>query len=103
RLNRNSAVHKAVALAIGSAVMGLSGPAWGQATTGTIEGTVPVAAGEAIRITGSSGFDRTINVDPSGRYSTTVPVGTYTVSLLQNGKVEQSKTGVSPVAAGAVT
>ncbi|MFI4908888.1 MAG: TonB-dependent receptor plug domain-containing protein, partial [Steroidobacterales bacterium] len=103
RLHRNSAVQRAVALAIGSAVIGFSGPAWGQAVTGTIEGTVPAASGESIRITGGSGFNRIINVDPSGRYSTTVPVGTYTVSLLQNGKVVQSKTDVSPVAAGAVT
>ncbi|HZT01956.1 MAG TPA: TonB-dependent receptor [Steroidobacteraceae bacterium] len=110
RLNRKSVLHrksvlqrKAVAVAVSSALMGLSGTAWGQAVTGTIQGTVPAAADEAIRITGGSGFDRTISVDPSGRYSTTVPVGTYTVSLLQNGKVVQSKTGVSPVAAGAVT
>ncbi|HEV2446357.1 MAG TPA: hypothetical protein VGS58_10560, partial [Candidatus Sulfopaludibacter sp.] len=104
RLRRNSALQRsAVALAVSSALMGVSGTAWGQAVSGTIEGTVPAAAGETIRITGGSGFDRTINVDPSGKYSTTVPVGTYTVSLLQNGKVVQSKTDVSPVAAGAVT
>ena len=103
RLHRNSAVQKAVALAIGSAVMGLPGAAWGQAVTGTIEGTVPVASHEAIRITSASGFNRTVGVGPSGTYSVTVPVGTYTVSLLQNGEVVQSKTGVSPVAAGAVS
>ena len=38
----------------------------------------------------------------SGRYSITLPVGTYSVSLLQNGKVVQTKTDVTPVAAGAV-
>ncbi|HEV2268583.1 MAG TPA: TonB-dependent receptor [Steroidobacteraceae bacterium] len=104
RLHRNSALQRsAVAIAVSSALIGFSGTAWGQAVTGTIEGTVPAASGETIRITGGSGFDRTIGVDPSGRYSTTVPVGTYTVSLLQNGKVVQSKTDVSPVAAGAVT
>jgi hypothetical protein len=104
QLHRRSLLQrKAVALAVSSALWGLSGSAWGQAVTGTIEGTVPVAAGETIRITSGSGFDRTVNVDASGRYSTTVPVGTYTVSLLQNGKVVQSKTDVSPVAAGAVT
>ncbi|HEY1889762.1 MAG TPA: TonB-dependent receptor [Steroidobacteraceae bacterium] len=103
RLHRNSAVQKAVALAIGSAVMGLPGAAWGQAVTGTIEGTVPVASHEAIRITNTAGFNRTVGVGPSGAYSVTVPVGTYTVSLLQNGEVVQSKTDVSPVAAGAVS
>ena len=104
RSHRNSALQRsAVALAVSSALFGFSGTAWGQAVSGTIEGTVPVAAGETIRITSGSGFDRTVNVDASGRYSTTVPVGTYTVSLMQNGKVVQSKEGVSPVAAGAVT
>ena len=95
--------RKAVALAVSSALMGLSGTAWGQATTGTIEGTVPVASGEAIRITDGAGFDRTVKVGASGQYSVIVPVGTYTVALLQDGKVVQSKTGVSPVAAASVT
>src|SRR6185312_4169335 len=110
RLHRKSALHrksvlqrKAVALAVSSALMGLSGTAWGQATTGTIEGTVPVASGEAIRITDGAGFDRTIKVGASGQYSVIVPVGTYTVALLQDGKVVQSKAGVSPVAAASVT
>ncbi|MEP6907920.1 MAG: TonB-dependent receptor [Pseudoxanthomonas sp.] len=38
----------------------------------------------------------------TGKFSVTLPVGTYTVSLLQDGKVMQSRSGVSPVAAGAV-
>src|SRR6185312_10156077 len=58
---------------------------------------------ETIQITGGAGFNRTITVGPSGRYSITLPVGTYNVSLLQDGKVVQSQTGVAPVAAGAVT
>jgi len=103
RFHRNSAVQKAVALAISSAVMGFPGVAWGQATTGTIEGTVPVASNETIRITGGSGFDHTIKVGPTGRYSISLPVGIYTVSLLQDGKVVQTKRNVSPVAAGVVT
>jgi outer membrane receptor for ferrienterochelin and colicin len=95
--------RKALALAIGSIAVGFAGAAWGQATTGTIEGTVPVAPGEMIQITGGAGYNRTISVGPSGRYAVTVPVGTYTVSLLQNGKVVQTKTDVSPVAAGGAT
>ena len=103
RLHRNSALQrKAVAVAVGSAIMGISGSAWGQATTGTIEGTVPVASHEAIQITNGAGFNRTIEVGPSGRYSVTLPVGTYSVSLLQNGQVVQTKKNVTPVAAGAV-
>src|SRR5579875_3492598 len=71
--------RKALALAIGSSVaLGFSGVAWSQATT------------------------RTISVGPSGQYSITLPVGTYTVSLLQDGKVVQSKNNITPAAAGAV-
>ena len=103
RLHRNSALQRsAVAIAVSSALIGFSGAAWGQATTGTIEGTVPVAAGESIRVTNGAGFDRTIPVESSGRYAITLPVGTYSVSLLQNGKVVQTKRDVTPVAAGAV-
>src|SRR6185312_3277189 len=94
--------RKALAIAIGSAALGITAVAWGQAVNGTIYGTVPVAQGETIQIVGGAGFNRTITVGPSGKYSITLPVGTYTVSLLQDGKVVQSRSGVSPVAAGAV-
>jgi len=94
--------RKALAIAIGSAALGITGAAWGQAVSGTIYGTVPAVQGESIQITGGAGFNRTITVGPSGKYSITLPVGTYTVSLLQDGKVVQSRTGVTPAAAGAV-
>jgi len=104
RVSRNRLFQrKALALAIaGSIALGFAGGAFAQATTGTIYGTVPTAANETIQITGGAGFNRTISVGPSGRYSITLPVGTYTVSLLQDGKVVQTRTDVSPVAAGAV-
>jgi hypothetical protein len=94
--------RKALPLAIGSVVLGFTGAAWAQATNGTIYGTVPAAPGETVQITSGAGFNRTLPVDASGRYSITLPVGSYTVSLLQDGKVVQSRTGVSPAAAGAV-
>ncbi|HZX71512.1 MAG TPA: TonB-dependent receptor [Rhodanobacter sp.] len=94
--------RKALVLAIGSIISGFAGTAWSQATRGTIQGTVPIQANETIQITGGAGFHRTVSVDPSGKYSITLPVGTYTVSLLQNGKVVQSRGDVSPVAGGAV-
>jgi len=94
--------RKALAVAIGAATMAFAGAAWGQATTGTIYGTVPPAPDETIQITGGAGFNRTITVDASGKFSITLPVGTYTVSLLRDGKVVDSRDGVSPVAAGAV-
>jgi hypothetical protein len=104
RASRRNAVfqRKALALAISSVTMGFAGTAWSQATNGTIYGTVPVAANETIQITGGSGFNRTIPVGSNGKYSITLPVGRYTVSLLQDGKVVQSRNEVSPVAAGAV-
>ncbi|MDO1527982.1 TonB-dependent receptor [Fulvimonas sp. R45] len=94
--------RKALPLAIGSIALGFAGTVWAQATNGTIYGTVPVAAGETVQITNSAGFNRSLAVGASGRYSITLPVGTYTVSLLQDGKVVQSRSGVSPAAAGAV-
>ena len=94
--------RKALAVAVSSVLIGFAGAAWGQATTGTIYGTVPAAPGETIQITGGAGFNRTITVDSSGKFSITLPVGTYTVSLLRDGKVVDSRDGVSPVAAGAV-
>ncbi len=93
---------KALPLAISSIVLGFTGNAWGQATSGTIYGTAPAVAGESVQITGGSGFNRTIDVGASGKYSVTLPVGTYTVSLLQNGQVVDTRSGVSPVAAGSV-
>jgi hypothetical protein len=94
--------RKALALAIGSACFGFTAAVWAQSITGTIYGTVPPAPGETIQITGGAGFNRTIAVDASGKYSITLPVGTYTVSLLRDGKVVDSRDGISPVAAGAV-
>ena len=94
--------RKALPLAIGLLACGAAGTAWAQATNGTIYGSAPVAPGETIQITGAGGFNRSIPVSASGRYSIALPVGTYTVSLLQDGKVVQSRTDVSPVAAGAV-
>ncbi|WP_158880301.1 TonB-dependent receptor [Rhodanobacter sp. L36] len=104
RASRNKNYQrKALALAIGSVTMGFAGAAWSQATTGTIYGTVPAAANEAIQVTGGSGFNRTVPVGSTGKFSITLPVGTYTVSLLRDGQVVQSRSDVSPVAAGAVS
>jgi hypothetical protein len=103
---RNSPSHgtrlrrTALALAI-AASAGMTGQVLAQATTATIFGTAPVAAGETVQVVGGSGFNRTAPVDSAGRYSITVPVGTYTVNLLQDGKVVQSQANVTPNVAGA--
>lgn len=76
-------------------------PVQAQATTGTIFGQAPVASGETIHITGGAGYNRTVPVDSNGRYSVTLPVGTYTVTLMQNGQAVQTRDNVTPkVAAG---
>ena len=90
----------AVAISVG---FGITGQAFAQSTTGTIFGQAPVAAGESIQVSGGSGVNRTVPVDSAGRYTVTLPVGSYTVSLIQNGKVVQTRENVSPAAAGAVT
>ncbi len=95
--------HRVLVLAIGSSIaLGLAGTAWGQATSGTIYGSAPMEAGDTIQITSGAGYSRTFDVESTGKYSVTLPVGTYTVSLVRDGKVIESRTGVSPAAAGAV-
>ncbi len=88
--------RKALALALGSIVMGFTGAAWAQAITSTIHGTVPVAPNEIIQITGGAGFSRTVTVGPSGKYSVILPVGSYDVALLQDGKVVRSRRASAP-------
>lgn len=89
-----------VSLALG---LGLTGPVMAQSTTGAIAGQAPVAAGETVNVTGGSGFNRTVGVDNNGRYSVTLPVGTYNVTLLQDGKTIQSKNNVVATASGTAT
>ncbi|WP_343124509.1 TonB-dependent receptor [Rhodanobacter sp. C06] len=80
---------------------GMTGQVLAQATTSTIFGTAPAAAGETVQIVGGAGFNRTVPVDSTGRYSVTVPVGTYTVNLLQNGNIVQSQANITPKVSGA--
>lgn len=89
----------ALALAIATG-FGLSGQVLAQATTGTIFGTA--TAGAEVQVTGGAGFSRTVPVGASGHYSLTVPVGTYTVNLLQGGQVVQTHEHVSPQAGSAL-
>src|SRR6185312_15534644 len=101
RTSRNRLFQrKALALAIGGSIaMAFAGGAFAQAVNGTIHGMVPVAPNETIQIIGGAGFNRTISVGPSGQYSVILPVGTYTVRLLQNGQVVQTRNGVTATAA----
>lgn len=95
---------KTLTIAIGGCLcLACGGNALAQSVTGTIRGTVPVAPNETVRITSTAGFDRTIAIGSSGEYSMILPVGTYTVTLLRDGKPVQSRTDVSPAASGTAT
>lgn len=96
--------RKALVLAIsGCFCLACAEGALAQSVTGTIRGTVPAAPNESVRITSTTGFDRTVAVGTSGQYSMILPVGTYTVTLLRDGKPVQSRTNVSPAASGTAT
>lgn len=87
--------HTALALAIAMGV-GLTRQAFAQSTTATISGQAPATAGESIQVTGGSGFNRTVKVSESGKYSVTLPVGTYDVTLLKDGAAVQTQKGITP-------
>jgi outer membrane receptor for ferrienterochelin and colicin len=77
-------------LALGAA------PVFAQSTTGSIFGQVPANTGETVLIKSSTGIARTVNVDSRGRYSATeLPLGNYTVSLLHDGNVVESRNDIS--------
>jgi len=69
--------------------------AYGQSTTSSIYGHVPVQAGESVVVTNRAGLSRTVSVDSQGRYNASqLPVGTYSVSLMRDGKVVQHRDNV---------
>ncbi|MBB5359766.1 hypothetical protein HDE76_003006 [Rhodanobacter sp. ANJX3] len=87
---RNRVTVSRTALAVAIAVgFGVSGQVFAQATTGSVFGTAPVAAGETVRVVSAqTGLTREVAVGSDGRFGANqLPVGKYTVSLLQNGKV----------------
>lgn len=103
---RNSAPVRRTALAMAIAVgMGLSGQVFAQATTGSVFGTAPVASGETVRIVNSAtGLTREVSVGKDGRYGANqLPIGDYTVSLVQNGTVVASHDHVQISVSGGTT
>ncbi|KRE88367.1 Oar protein [Frateuria sp. Soil773] len=76
--------------------LGTAGLVHGQATTGTIFGQAPAGSGDTVAIRNSSGITRQVAVDAQGRYSiAALPLGTYTVSLLRDGKEVDSRSNVT--------
>jgi hypothetical protein len=85
----------ALALALG---LGFSAGVFGQATTGSIFGQAPAAAGETITVSGSTGVTRVVAVDSNGRYQVgNLPLGSYTVTLKKDGAVVDSRENVNIV------
>ena len=92
---RNAPLRRtlAVALALG---LGFTGTAFGQATTGSIFGQVPAATGETVLVQNSAGFSREVPVNSTGRYTvSSLPLGSYTVTLLRDGETVDTRTNVS--------
>ncbi|MGN6739394.1 TonB-dependent receptor [Dyella sp.] len=97
RSARRAPNRKALWLALGVS-LSLSGVAYAQSTTGTIYGTAPAAQGESILIESANGLSREVPVDSSGHYSaSSLPLGTYTVSLRKDGAAIDSRTGVKTI------
>ena len=97
KLYRRNAL--ATALAVG---LGISGVAYGQATTGSVFGTAPAAAGETVRIVNNqTGLTREVPVSSDGRFGANqLPVGEYTVSLMHGGNVVATHNHVSVSVSG---
>lgn len=93
--------HSALAVAVAMG-FGVSGQVLAQATTGSVFGTAPVSSGETVRVVSSqTGLTREVAVGSDGRYSANkLPVGDYTVSLVQNGSVVATHEHVQVTVAG---
>ena len=105
RVRRAPMRHTALAMAV-AVGFGFSGHVLAQATTGSVVGTAPAAAGETVKVVNKqTGLTRVVPVDAtSGRYSATaLPVGSYTVSLQNNGQTVATQDNVSVSVAGPVT
>lgn len=79
----------ALAVALGLSFTGL---ALAQSTVGSVFGQAPVGSGETVVVSNASGFSREVPVDSAGRYRVDhLPVGTYTITLKQNGQVVSTR------------
>jgi outer membrane receptor protein involved in Fe transport len=94
RTIRQASVLRHSALALALAVgFGTSGAVLAQATSGSIFGQA--APGSTIQISGSTGINREVPVGQDGRYRiANLPLGDYTVNVLQNGQVVDSRKNV---------
>jgi outer membrane receptor for ferrienterochelin and colicin len=87
--------RSALALAVCTCLGGVSS-VYAQSTTGSINGTVPVAGNETVVVESANGFRREVPVDARGKYAANqLPLGTYTVSLQRDGATVDSRKDVS--------
>jgi outer membrane receptor for ferrienterochelin and colicin len=93
---RKAGQLKLSALAVAFAATFYGGSVLAQSTTGSIFGTVPVAAGETVLVQGGAGINREVAVDANGHYSvSSLPVGTYTVTLRRDGATIDSRKDIT--------
>ncbi len=74
--------------------LGLAGLAHGQSTSGSFFGTAQ--PGETVTATSTTGLTRTVSTDAAGRFAlSSLPVGTYEVTLQRDGKVISKQSDVT--------
>ncbi|HEY4293192.1 TonB-dependent receptor [Luteibacter sp.] len=84
--------RSALAFALAAGLAG-TGAVLAQATTGAIFGQA--APGSTVQVTGTTGVTRQVPVGTDGRYRVgNLPLGDYTVNLMQNGQVVDSRKNV---------
>lgn len=96
-MNKNIALPvRAIAVAIVASLSLAAAPALAQSTTGSIFGQVAASSADAVQIKSNTGLARTVTIDKNGRYvATELPLGNYTVSLLRDGQVVDSRNDIS--------
>lgn len=88
----------ALSIALG---MCFAGGVQAQSTSGSIYGTVGAGEGTTVVVTNNSGLSRTVSVDSSGRYNiSSLPIGTYKVTVQQGGQVIGTRDVIVKVGAG---
>ena len=86
RKNFTTTHLRRTSLAIGLGLCIVGTGAFAQSTTGSIFGQAK--AGETVVVKGTSGVTRQVTVGTDGRYNiSTLPVGSYTVTLQRDGQV----------------
>lgn len=103
-LTKHPLRHTTLALSLGLGLGLVATGAMAQSnTSGAIFGQAPAAQGTTVHILNTNtGLVRDVTVDNNGRYRvSSLPVGSYTVTLQQNGQTVSTRENVSVTIAGA--